>query len=81
MYNLTEYTLTDPSQYAVQLDAENIETWRENLNGVLNDGLLRFESGGWTHFAHVGSWLVWFNGLRDILVFSDKMFGRLYRGE
>lgn len=81
MYNLNEYTLSDPKQYAVQLTAENIGTWRDNLNGKLDEGILTFQSGGWTHIATEGSWLVWFNQLRDVQVYSDSMFGRLFRGE
>lgn len=82
MYNLTEVTLTDPKQFAVQLTNENVHEWAENLNGSVDEiGILSFQSGGWTHTASAGDWLVWFNALRDIQVYSDKMFGRLYRGE
>ena len=71
--------LKNPVQQIIQLDNENLEYFRESLNGTLEDGVLRFQISNHPHYAIAGDWLVLFDGGRDILVFTNKMFQRLFK--
>lgn len=76
--NFSEATLKEPVQQVVQLTDENLAEAAENLNGTLEDGILKFQLSDHPHFAIAGDWLVLFSGGIDALVFTDKMYQRIY---
>jgi hypothetical protein len=71
-------SLKNPIQMSRQLTTENIVYFAESLNGTAENGILTFSISNHTHHAIPGDWLVLFDRGRDILVFTDKMFQRLY---
>lgn len=73
-------SLKNPVQQVKQLTAENIQYFAESLNGTVDEsGILEFQISNHVHHAIPGDWLVLFDRGRDILVFTDKMFQRLYK--
>lgn len=76
--NFSEASLKEPIQQVVQLTDENLAEAAENLNGTLEDGILSFQLSNHPHFAIAGDWLVLFSGGIDALVFTDKMYKRIY---
>jgi hypothetical protein len=74
---LTEVEFINPVQQAVQLTTDNIEYFAENLNGSVEEGVLKFQISNHVHLAIPGDWLVLFDKGRDILTFTDKMYKRL----
>ena len=76
--NFSEASLKEPVQQVVQLTDDNLAKAAENLNGTLEDGILKFQLSNHPHFAIAGDWLVLFSGGIDALVFTDKMYQRLY---
>lgn len=77
---LIEVSLKNPVQQAIRLTNDNIVEVTESLNGTLEEGVLSFTLSKHKHFAIAGDWLVLFDGGIDALVFSDKMFQRIYSG-
>lgn len=76
--NFSEASLKEPVQQVVQITDDNIAELAENLNGTLEDGILKFQLSSHQHLAIAGDWLVLFSGGIDALVFTDKMYKRIY---
>lgn len=70
--------LKNETQLALKIDADNIEEVASSLNGTIEDGVLKFQISNHVHYALIGDWVVLFDRGRDILIFTDKMFQRLY---
>jgi hypothetical protein len=79
MSDLNNATLKNPIQQTVRLTNENIQYYAEALNGTVEEGILNFQISNHPHVAIAGDWLVLFDRGRDILVFTDKMYQRLYK--
>jgi len=80
MTEFNNVSLKNPIQQTVQLTTENISYFAESLNGTVDEaGILWFQISNHKHSALPGDWLVLFDRGRDILVFTDKMFQRLYK--
>lgn len=79
MNEFNNVSLKNPIQQTVQLTTENIEYFAQSLNGSAENGVLEFKISNHTHYALPGDWLVLFDRGIDILVFTDKMFQRLYK--
>lgn len=77
-FDFNTASLKNPIQQVKQLTVDNIAYFAESLNGTLENGILTFSISNHTHHAIPGDWLVLFDRGRDILVFTDKMFQRLY---
>lgn len=70
--------LKNETQLALRVNIENIEELASSLNGTIEDGILKFQISNHIHYVLPGDWVVLFDRGRDILVFTDKMFQRLY---
>lgn len=79
MYEFNNVSLKNPIQQTKQLTTDNIEYFAESLNGTLENGVLSFTISNHTLYAIPGDWLVLFDRGRDVIVFTDKMFQRLYK--
>jgi len=79
MEELNTVSLKNPIQLTKQLTTENIQYFAESLNGTVENGILEFHISSHVHYAVPGDWLVLFDRGIDILVFTDKMFQRLYK--
>lgn len=79
MLDLNNASLKNPIQQIAQLTIDNIQYAAESLNGTVNEGVLEFQISNHKHYALPGDWLVLFDRGQDILVFTDKMFQRLYK--
>jgi len=78
MEELNAVSLKNPIQLTKQLTVENIQYFADSLNGTVEEGVLKFQISNHIHYAVPGDWLVLFDRGIDILVFTDKMFQRLY---
>lgn len=79
MYDFDTVSLKNPIQQTKQLTSDNIQYFADSLNGTLEEGVLKFQISNHTLYALPGDWLVIFDRGQDILVFTDKMFQRLFK--
>lgn len=79
MNEFSNAALKNPIQQVKQLTIDNIQYFAESLNGTVENGVLEFKISNHTHYALPGDWLILFDRGIDILVFTDKMFQRLYK--
>jgi len=79
--DLINVVLKNKTQQAVQLTNDNIQEAAESLNGTVDEGILNFQISNHPHVAIATDWLVLFDGGRDILTFTDKMYQRLFEAE
>jgi hypothetical protein len=67
------------TQQAIKVTEDNFQEISDSINGTIVDGVMSFQISNHKHFVLVGDWLVLFDRGRDILVFTDKMFQRLFK--
>lgn len=61
---------------AVQLTNENIEQAAQDLNGIVENGILTFTISNHTLHGIAGDWLVIFG--TDVHIYTDKYYRRNY---
>ena len=72
-------SLKNDIQQTIKVSEDNIQELAESLNGTVEEGVMSFQISNHKHFVLVGDWLVLFDRGRDILVFTDKMYQRLFK--
>lgn len=71
--------LKNPIMMALKVTEENFQELTESLNGTIKDGVMSFQISNHVHYVLIGDWVVLFERGRDILVFTDKMYQRLFK--
>ena len=72
-------SLNNDIQQTLRISEDNILELAESLNGILVEGVMSFQISNHKHYVMVGDWVVLFDRGRDVLIFTDKMYQRLFK--